>query len=143
MAEPPQVSSRACLNSVKMKLLHLHLTPVLSPVTLQALFYDYMTALATHVNVFTGLQYRHDPALLGWDLAHKPRNPGSMAGEKLQVSFAGLVGAVQLKWHTQSMRQYCNSLARPRAVLVSCVFVCVTVQQRPFPSSECLGVWRG
>lgn len=34
--------------------------------TLRALYYDYITALATHVNQFTGLAYREDPTILGW-----------------------------------------------------------------------------
>lgn len=33
---------------------------------MQALYYDYMTALAVHVNKYTGLAYRDDPTVLGW-----------------------------------------------------------------------------
>lgn len=50
----------------------------------QALFYDYMTALATHVNAFTGLAYRDDPAVLGWELMEGAADPQSR-GEDLQV----------------------------------------------------------
>jgi len=50
----------------------------------QALYYDYMTALSTQVNKFTGLAYRNDPTILGWDIMDSPRDPQSK-GEALQV----------------------------------------------------------
>lgn len=37
----------------------------------QALFFDYLTALAVRNNSLTGVAYRHDPTILAWDLAHR------------------------------------------------------------------------
>ncbi len=36
-----------------------------------------MTALATRVNLLTGMQLRHDPTLLAWDLANRPTDPAA------------------------------------------------------------------
>ncbi|GAX85646.1 hypothetical protein CEUSTIGMA_g13061.t1 [Chlamydomonas eustigma] len=52
--------------------------------TYKAMFFDYMTALATRKNTFTGIQYRHDPTLLAWDLINAPRDPGRVVAEDLQ-----------------------------------------------------------
>lgn len=50
----------------------------------QALYFDYMTALATRTNVFTRLPYRHDPGILGWDIGEGVADPGGDGGA-LQV----------------------------------------------------------
>ncbi|MEW5305151.1 MAG: hypothetical protein WDW36_007712 [Sanguina aurantia] len=56
--------------------------------TYKALFFDYITALATRTNPLTGIQYRHDPAILGWDLANRPRDPGFIESGALQAGAA-------------------------------------------------------
>ncbi|KXZ57018.1 hypothetical protein GPECTOR_1g92 [Gonium pectorale] len=53
--------------------------------TYKALFFDYMTALATRNNSYTGMAHRHDPTILGWDLANRPRDPGSVQSASLQM----------------------------------------------------------
>lgn len=58
------------------------------PLLLQALFYDFITALAVHTNPFTGLAFRDDPSVLGWDLLSGARDPRSR-GEELQASGCG------------------------------------------------------
>lgn len=37
-----------------------------------------MTALATRTNPHTGMQYRHDPAILAWDMAMHAADPGNV-----------------------------------------------------------------
>ncbi|PNG99620.1 Mannan endo-1,4-beta-mannosidase 6, partial [Tetrabaena socialis] len=59
-------------------------TDFLTQDTYKARFFDYMTALAVRRNAFTGMQYRHDPTILAWDLANRPRDPGHIHSENLQ-----------------------------------------------------------
>lgn len=41
---------------------------------IQQWFGMYISMLATRVNVFTGIAYRDDPFILGWELANEPRS---------------------------------------------------------------------
>lgn len=51
--------------------------------TYKALFFDYITALATRLNPHTGMQYRHDPTILAWDLAMHASDPGEVNSRHL------------------------------------------------------------
>ena len=51
---------------------------------MQALFYDYAAALATHVNHFTNLANRDNPGILGWELLEGAKDLHSR-GSTLQV----------------------------------------------------------
>ncbi|KAF5828081.1 hypothetical protein DUNSADRAFT_18253 [Dunaliella salina] len=71
--------------------------------TYRALYYDYMTALATRVNQFTNLAYRDDPTVLGWDIMEGARDP-ERRGEALQGRIPWLLhqggGAGWGDWNT-------------------------------------------
>eukprot|EP00198_Chlamydomonas_reinhardtii_P011639 XP_001700976.1 predicted protein [Chlamydomonas reinhardtii] len=53
--------------------------------TYKARFFDYLTALSSRVNSLTGMQLRHDPTLLAWDLANRPTDPGNTGSRHLQM----------------------------------------------------------
>jgi mannan endo-1,4-beta-mannosidase len=44
-----------------------------------ALYLQYVNALITRTNTFTGVAYRDDPAIMAWELANEPRVGGSEA----------------------------------------------------------------
>lgn len=51
----------------------------------QAAFKNFMGAIITRKNSLTGLYYRDDPAILGWEIANEPSAPGDPSGDILQV----------------------------------------------------------
>lgn len=62
----------------------------------QARFFDYLTFMATRLNAHTGLSYRHDPGILGWDLGEGLADGGGRAGDDLQV---GREGHARVNYH--------------------------------------------
>lgn len=45
--------------------------------TIRGWYQDYIMHLLTRVNTFTGIAYKDDPTILGWELANEPRCQGS------------------------------------------------------------------
>jgi mannan endo-1,4-beta-mannosidase len=45
--------------------------------TIRGWYQDYINHLLTRVNTFTGIAYKDDPTILGWELANEPRCSGS------------------------------------------------------------------
>ena len=54
-------------------------------ILLQKAFKEYIGAVILHKNAATGVYYRDDPAILGWEIANAPVCPGDDSGDVLQV----------------------------------------------------------
>ncbi len=52
----------------------------------QSVYLDYVGAILTRKNSHTGIVYRNDPTIFGWELAHAPRDPGHPGSSALEVS---------------------------------------------------------
>lgn len=52
---------------------------------LQKAFKEYVGAVVLHKNAATGVYYRDDPTILGWEIANAPVCPGDDTGDLLQV----------------------------------------------------------
>lgn len=52
---------------------------------LQKAFKEYVGAVIQHKNTATGVYYRDDPTILGWEIANAPVCPGDDTGDLLQV----------------------------------------------------------
>lgn len=50
----------------------------------KAAYKRYVGAIITRRNGLSGVQYRDDPTILGWELANMPSNPGDDTGDVLQ-----------------------------------------------------------
>ena len=53
--------------------------------SLQKAFKEYVGAVILHKNTATGVYYRDDPTILGWEIANAPVCPGDDTGDLLQV----------------------------------------------------------
>lgn len=51
----------------------------------QKAFKAYVGAVVLHKNTVSGLHYRDDPTILGWEIANAPVCPGDDSGDVLQV----------------------------------------------------------
>ncbi len=51
----------------------------------QKAFKAYVGAVVLHKNALSGLHYRDDPTILGWEIANAPVCPGDDSGDVLQV----------------------------------------------------------
>lgn len=46
-----------------------------------------LQAVLTRVNTYTGLEYRDDPSIFGWELMNEPRCESDPSGKKFNVRF--------------------------------------------------------
>ena len=76
-------SAWCCLLTQQDVLLRCHRLPQVSP--LQKAFKEYVGAVILHKNTATGVYYRDDPTILGWEIANAPVCPGDDTGDLLQV----------------------------------------------------------
>lgn len=53
----------------------------------QAAFKNYIGAIITRRNTVTGVHYRDDPNILGWEIANEPSNPGDDTGDVIQAIY--------------------------------------------------------
>jgi endo-1,4-beta-mannosidase len=60
--------------------------------SLQKAFKEYVGAVILHKNTATGVYYRDDPTILGWEIANAPVCPGDDTGDLLQVLILLLCG---------------------------------------------------
>lgn len=51
----------------------------------QKAFKEYVGAVILHKNAATGIYYRDEPTILGWEIANAPVCPGDDTGDLLQV----------------------------------------------------------
>ena len=58
---------------------------MLSSCSLQKAFKEFVGAVILHKNAATGVHYRDDPTILGWEIANAPVCPGDDTGDLLQV----------------------------------------------------------
>eukprot|EP00803_Ostreobium_quekettii_P007635 evm.model.scf_75.17 EVM.evm.TU.scf_75.17 scf_75:156410-159967(+) len=47
-------------------------------------FKDYVASIVTRRSSVTGIEYRYDPTILGWELANEARDPGNVGSKALQ-----------------------------------------------------------
>lgn len=62
--------------------------------TVKATYLDFMSSIVTRLNPLTGLEYRDDPTILGWELADRAAHPGVPGSRDLHAwihQFAGFV----------------------------------------------------
>lgn len=52
----------------------------------QKAFKDFIGALVLHKSSVSGMYYRDDPTIMGWELANNPVCPGDDSGDVVQVS---------------------------------------------------------
>ncbi|GBF91203.1 glycosyl hydrolase [Raphidocelis subcapitata] len=52
--------------------------------TVKSVFLDFVAALLSRVNTASGAEYRYDPALIGWQLAAEPDDPGNPGSDRLR-----------------------------------------------------------
>lgn len=55
---------------------------------MQKAFKEYVGAIILHKNAVTGVYYRDEPTILGWEIANAPVCPGDDTGDLLQVGAA-------------------------------------------------------
>lgn len=65
-----------------------HSDPALCMWLFQKAFKEYVGAIILHKNAVTGVYYRDEPTILGWEIANAPVCPGDDTGDLLQVGAA-------------------------------------------------------
>ncbi|XP_020594629.1 mannan endo-1,4-beta-mannosidase 2-like, partial [Phalaenopsis equestris] len=53
--------------------------------SIRGYFKNYIKAILTRRNHLSGLEYRDDPAIFGWELMNEPRCPSDPSGDAIQV----------------------------------------------------------
>lgn len=65
--------------------------------SIRGYFKIYIKTLLTRKNHLTGVEYRDDPTIFGWELMNEPRCISDPSGDTLQVSFSFLFSNL-IKW---------------------------------------------
>jgi mannan endo-1,4-beta-mannosidase len=60
-------------------------------------FLDFIAGVISHQNSYTGVEYRHDPTIIGWEIAARPRDPGNPDSGALQGWVNQMAGYMRLK----------------------------------------------
>jgi hypothetical protein len=68
----------------------------------QKAFKEYVGAVILHKNTATGVYYRDDPTILGWEIANAPVCPGDDTGDLLQVQLSRSLGLEELVAHAEA-----------------------------------------